>query len=230
MNYFIGNENENIGFASCKHFCSISDPNSISCWNETLHFYESLLINLLRQTVIVEINRVLWIHTNKNDLIKNSEYFGISVDKLANDSLARFMQLPKQSSVKDRNNWKNAKNVFTRISPAIAQNVLYHVKQIRLYNYGLELPLLDFNCPQGCEKEWDIWKWLFFVSLLITFLFLALVGIFVLILDIRERALLALETEGPIENIKMVRIEDGRAILNEKELNKNKFRMLVNIN
>nr|CAD2200481.1 unnamed protein product [Meloidogyne enterolobii] len=230
MNYFTGNEHENIGVINCKHFCSISNPNSLSCWNETLQFYESMLINILRQTVIVEINRVLWIHSNQNDKIKNSEFFGTNVEKLANDSLSRFMKLPNKSSVKDGNNWRNSKNVFARISPAIAKNVFHHVKHIRLYNYGLELPLLDFNCPQGCEKEWDIWKWLFFVSLLITFLFLVLLSIFVLILDIRERSLLVLESEGPIENIRMVRIEDGRAILDEKDLKKNKFRMLVDIN
>jgi len=79
-------------------------------------------------------------------------------------------------------------------------------------------------------REWDIWKWLFFASLLITFLFLVLLSIFVVILDIRERSLLVLESEGPIENIRMVRIEDGRAILDEKDLKKNKFRMLVDIN
>uniref|UniRef100_A0A915LT91 Uncharacterized protein n=1 Tax=Meloidogyne javanica TaxID=6303 RepID=A0A915LT91_MELJA len=153
MNYFTGNENENIGVVNCKHFCSISNPNSLSCWNETLQFYESMLINILRQTVIVEINRVLWIHSNQNNLIKNSEFFGTTVEKLANDSLSRFMKLPNKFSVKDGNNWKNSKNVFARISPAIAKNVFHHVKHIRLYNYGLELPLLDFNCPQGCENK-----------------------------------------------------------------------------
>nr|CAD2177384.1 unnamed protein product [Meloidogyne enterolobii] len=144
MNYFTGNEHENIGVVNCKHFCSISNPNSLSCWNETLQFYESMLINILRQTIIVEINRVLWIHSNQNEKIKNSEFFGTNVEKLANDSLSRFMKLPNKSSVKDGNNWKNSKNVFARISPAIAKNVFHHVKHIRLYNYGLELPLLDF--------------------------------------------------------------------------------------
>jgi len=32
MNYFTGNENEIIGVVNCKHFCSISNPNSLSCW------------------------------------------------------------------------------------------------------------------------------------------------------------------------------------------------------
>jgi len=47
----------------------------------------------------------LWIHSNQNEKIKNSEFFGTTVEKLANDSLSRFMKLPNKSSVKDGNNW-----------------------------------------------------------------------------------------------------------------------------
>jgi len=47
----------------------------------------------------------LWIHSNQNEKIKNSEFFGTNIEKLANDSLSRFMKLPNKSSVKDGNNW-----------------------------------------------------------------------------------------------------------------------------
>uniref|UniRef100_A0A914H3P5 Uncharacterized protein n=1 Tax=Globodera rostochiensis TaxID=31243 RepID=A0A914H3P5_GLORO len=181
---------------TCRHRCSISDPNAAKCWNDSLTFYEQMLIGMLRRTILVETNRILWL-ISRSDQPRSA----VNYEQLISDSLQRFMQLPRGQIVADANDWKNAPAVFERISPAIMGSVRPLVnKLLHYYNNGNGQlngppPFLRFDCPRPCERNHFAWKWLFVGSLLVFLIQLALLSLVVFLLDRREQN--AWRTERP---------------------------------
>ncbi|VDN57982.1 unnamed protein product [Dracunculus medinensis] len=151
QNFEIG---DNATIKGCSSHCSMHDID-LSCWNQTLNFYEQILFSQMKFYIAVQINIDRWHRRRFPKYVSN-----FSQIKL--DTIHNLNSLVAKGGIIDNNTIVTVVNAL--------------VDQVQKNSRTVESHKTHIACPLPCEYKSKLWRYLFIASCALNIL-LAILGL-----------------------------------------------------
>uniref|UniRef100_A0A914CIG3 Uncharacterized protein n=1 Tax=Acrobeloides nanus TaxID=290746 RepID=A0A914CIG3_9BILA len=168
----------------CSSHCTLNFDKTLLCWNRTLDFFEQVLLGQLKHYSVIQANRAKWMYNRKWD---------VNYTKMRDESIARLLSEPS-IDIEDENGIDNSQLLQNVIGSLIdnTQELVNSNKQLNHSN----------PCPVACERDWDPFFLMFFISSAVNILLACLVLLFVWLLDRRDSKYSLMEDENEFVKLK----------------------------
>jgi hypothetical protein len=188
----------------CSTHCKREDEN-LDCWMNTLHYYEKILLGIMRRYVTIQINRAIWDANNDH----STDY-----EWRRKESIRRMSLLPQPKNL-DANK-AIGERVLRQVITPLMQNAKDEATDII---YRSKKPPKSLHCPRACERHWDPFMWLFLGSCAVTVILCSIMVAMVWYLDKREQHVIENESHKFDVNAKVMVFENPLQTESEPDLN-----------